>query len=71
MSARFRTVSPEMFLAGAVIISLTLAAVLSQIPGLAFGGFLVMAGVLVAADLVLYILMKLGVLKTPRDGRSI
>ena len=70
MSARFRTVSPEMFLAGAVIISLTMAGVLSQIPGLAFGGFLVMAGVLVAADLVLYILMKVGVIKAPRHNGS-
>ena len=68
MRAEIRNLTPEMYLAVAVIISLTLAAILSFVPGVAFGGFLVMAGVLVAADVVLYILMKLGILKTSRGN---
>jgi len=68
--ANVRNVLAELYLAGAVIISLVLAAILAQIPAVAFGGFFIMAAVLIAADLVLYILMKLGVLKAPRDNRS-
>lgn len=66
---RFRNASPEAYLAVAVIISIAIAAVLAQIPALAFGGFVPMALILIAADIVLYVLMKLGIVKSSRNNQ--
>jgi hypothetical protein len=49
------------------VVSVLVAALLTQIPALRFGSFWMMAGVLIGADLVLYGLMKLGVFKAPGD----
>jgi hypothetical protein len=49
------------------VVSVLVAAVLTQIPALRFGSFWMMTGVLIGADLVLYLLMKVGVFKAPRD----
>jgi hypothetical protein len=63
----FRNASPELYLAGSVVVSIVIAAIVVRIPALAFGRFFPVAGVLVASDMVLYILMRLGLLKPPRD----
>jgi hypothetical protein len=68
--AYFRKASPELYLAGLIVVSLGLAAIVAQFPGLAFGSFVRMAGVLIGADLVLYVLMKLEVVKAPRDRKT-
>jgi len=44
-----------------------LAALLAQTKVLAFGSFRMMAVVFVAADLLTYIIMKMGIIKSP-DG---
>jgi hypothetical protein len=49
------------------VISVLIAALLTRIPVLQFGSFWTMTGILVGADLVLYLLMKLGLFKAPRD----
>lgn len=67
MRERFSSASPEVYLVGSVAISIAIAAVVSRIPALAFGGFLQMVIVLIISDVVLYVLMKLGVFKAPRD----
>ncbi len=70
MASQLRNPSPEVYLAGAVVISLVLAAILTQIPAFAFGGFVRMAAVLVVADLALYVLMKLGAFGSRSNGRT-
>lgn len=67
MRERFSSASPELYLVGSVAISIAIAAIVSRIPALAFGGFRQMVIVLVISDVVLYVLMKLGVFKAPRD----
>jgi len=62
----FRKASPELYLAGSVVVSLAIATIVVRIPVLAFGRFLPVAAVLVASDLVLYVLMKVGLLSSPR-----
>lgn len=58
-------ISAERYLAGAVVVSVCVAAIASVVPRLAFDNLPKMAGVLVASDLVVYLLMKLRLL-----GRS-
>ena len=67
MSERLSSASPELYLVGSIAVSVAIAAVVSRIPQLAFGGFLQMVIVLVISDVVLYALMKVGVFKAPRD----
>ena len=55
-------ISPERYLMKSAALSVVMALVLSRIPALAFGGFIRMAIVLVAADVVLYALTKAKVL---------
>lgn len=57
-------ISPERYLAGAAFVSVAVAGIASQIPAIAFGGFVPMASVLLAADLVIYALAKFRLLKT-------
>lgn len=61
--ANSANVSAERYLVGAVVVSVVLAAIAVQVPALSFGSFVAMAGVLVAADVVVYVLMKLGFFK--------
>ncbi len=70
MRTHFRSASPELYLAGGIAVSLVLAAVMSRFPALAFAGFIAMAGVLVTADVVLYLLMKIGAIKAPSNRAS-
>jgi hypothetical protein len=65
--AYLRHPSPEQYLVVAVVISVAICVVFTQIGFLRFGSFGVMAAVLVASDVVIYLLMKLGVVKSPRD----
>ena len=67
MRAYLRKPSPEQYLVVAVVISVAICAIFTQIGFLRFGSFGVMAAVLVASDVVIYLLMKLGVVKSPRD----
>jgi hypothetical protein len=59
--------SPEAFAIVSVVIGVLLAAILTLVPTVAFGTFRQMAAILVAADLTVYIAMKLGWLKMWRD----
>jgi hypothetical protein len=63
---RSRTVTAEVITLVGAIISVLIAAVLTQFPPLRFGSFWLMAGVLVGADLVVYVLMKARLFKIPR-----
>ena len=60
-------ISAERSLAGTVLISVLIAAVASQFETLEFGSFVTMALILIAANLVTYALMKLGLFKSRRD----
>ena len=60
----FRT-SAEGFAVTSAIVGVMLAALLAQTEILAFGSFRMMAAVFVAADVLTYIIMKLGVIKSP------
>jgi len=62
----FRT-SAEGFAVTSAIVGVMLAALLAQTKILAFGSFRMMAVVFVAADLLTYIIMKMGIIKSP-DG---
>ena len=60
-------ISAERYLAGAIVVSVALAAIAATLPLLAFADFVQMAAVLIASDLVIYALVKLRFLKIPRD----
>lgn len=51
----------------AIAISLVAAALASRFPVIAFGSFQRMAAILIASDLVLYLALKLGVVKGVRS----
>lgn len=57
--------SPEAFMFVSALIGIALAALLAQTRVLAFGSFQMMAIAFVVADLAVYVLMKLGVIKAP------
>jgi hypothetical protein len=59
--------SAESSLLLAVIVSIVVAFVASRVPALAFGSFVQMVAILVAADLIVYLVMKIGLLSTPGD----
>lgn len=69
MRAYFRNASPELYLLVAALVSIAIAGILTRIPLLHFGTFREMSGVLVISDVLVYLLMKFGVLQSPRDGR--
>ena len=58
--------SPEGFAVASAVVGVLLAALLTLVPAVAFGTFWQMAAVLVGADLVVYLAMKLGWLKMRR-----
>lgn len=60
----FRT-SAEGFGVTSAIVGVMLAALLAQTEILAFGSFRMMAAVFVVADLLTYIVMKTGIIKSP------
>ena len=60
----FRT-SAEGFAVTSAIVGVMLAALLAQTNILAFGPFRMMAAVFLIADLLTYIIMKAGIIKSP------
>lgn len=60
----FRT-SAEAFAITSAIVGVMLAALLAQTEVLAFGSFRMMAVVFVIADVLTYIVMKAGIIKSP------
>lgn len=60
-------ISAERYLAGAIVVSIALAAIAAKVPLLAFADFVKMAAVLIASDLVIYALVKLRLLRISRD----
>jgi len=53
-------VSAERSLVLSVLVSVAIGAIASRIPALAFGSFTAMVAILIAADLVVYALTKIG-----------
>ena len=68
MISPFKSKSPESFALGSAVVGVLIAALLTLVPVVAFGTFWQMAAILVGADLVVYLAMKLGWLKM-RDVR--
>jgi hypothetical protein len=60
-------ISAERYLAGAIVVSVALAAIAAKVRLLAFADFVKMAAVLIASDLVIYALVKLRLLRISRD----
>jgi hypothetical protein len=65
-SSTFRT-SAEGFVVSSAVFGVMLAALLSQTRVLAFGSFRMMVVVFLIADIMIYITMKIGILRSPRD----
>ena len=69
MISPFPRKSPEAFALASVVVGVLLAAILTQVPAIAFGTFWQMAAILMAADLMVYLAMKLGWLKMKGGSR--
>lgn len=67
MRDRIRKVSPEIFALYSALIGIALAAVLAQTRIFAFGSFQMMLVSFLVADIGLYAMMKLRLIKAPRD----
>ena len=67
MRTHLRNASPELYLVVAATVSIAIAAIFTRVPLLRFGSFTGMSIVLLASDLVIYVLMKTGLMKSPRD----
>jgi hypothetical protein len=65
-STTFRR-SAEGFFISSAVFGVLLAALLAQTHVLAFGSFAMMAIVFLVADLIGYIMMKLGLMRSPKD----
>lgn len=70
MRAHLRNASPELYLVVAAAVSIAIAAIVTRVPRLQFGSFIEMSVVLLASDVVIYLLMKIGLMKSPRDRGS-
>jgi hypothetical protein len=70
MSTRDFRMSAEGFAVTSAIVGLMLAALLAQTKVLAFGSFRLMAIVFVVADLLTYLTMKAGIIKSPGEWGS-
>lgn len=67
MRDRLRNSSPEVFALYSAVVGIALAALLAQTRVLAFGSFQMMLATFLVADLGLYAMMKLRLIKSPRD----
>ena len=67
MRAYLRNASPEVYLIIAAGVSIAIAAIVTRVPLLRFGSFVEMSIVLLASDVVIYLLMKIDLMKSPRD----
>jgi len=66
----FRT-SAEGFALYSAVVGVLIAALLAQTQMLAFGSFRMMVAVFLVADLMTYLTMKAGIIRSPRDwGRQ-
>lgn len=70
MSTRTFRTSAEGFALASAIFGVMLAALLAQTKVLAFGSFRMMAAVFIIADVLTYILMKAGIIKSPERWRE-
>jgi predicted permease len=66
LSRSFFSKSPESYAVGSAIVAVLMAAVLTRTPAAAFGTFWQMIAILLGADIVVYVMMKLGWIKLPR-----
>ena len=65
--ARFlRTASPEAYFLFSALIGIVLAGIASRIPGLDLG-FVTLVVILLSIDVITYVAMKVGWMKTPRQ----
>jgi hypothetical protein len=62
----FVTRSAETYALANAIVAVLMAALLTRTPAVAFGTFWQMAAILIVADVVVYVVMKLGWIRTPR-----
>lgn len=69
MTRFFSNRSPESYAVANAIVGVLMAAVLTRIPALAFGTFRQMVVILLSADAVAYVVMKLVSMRTPRAGK--
>ena len=58
--------SAELYTVIAFVISVVAAGIATKIPGAAFGSFRHMTAILIASDVVLYLTLKLGLMKRHR-----
>lgn len=65
MSTRAFRMSAEGFAVTSAVMGVLLAGLLAQTKVLAFGSFRMMAAVFVIADVLTYIIMKMGIIKSP------
>ena len=70
MKRFLRNASPESYFVFSAVIGAVIAAVVSQIPGLDIS-FLVLLGIFLSVDLLTYIAMKAGWIRTPRQRSGI
>jgi hypothetical protein len=63
----FRKGSPELFFVISALLGILLSAVVSLVPALGFS-FVQFLTIMLSADVVTYIAMKAGVVKTPGGG---
>jgi hypothetical protein len=65
----FNSKSPEAFALASAVVGVLMAALLTLVPAASFGTFWQMTAILLSADLVVYLAMKLGWLKMRRDRK--
>lgn len=70
MAQFLRTASPGTFFLFSAVLGVVMAWLASMIPGLDMN-FLTLAGILIALDVVTYIAMKAGWMRTPRQRSGI
>jgi hypothetical protein len=66
MAKFLRTASPEQYFAFSALLGIVLAYIASRIPALDMD-FLTLAAILVVIDLITYVAMKAGWMRTPRQ----
>lgn len=70
MKRFLRNASPESYFVFSAVVGIVLAAIISQIPGLDMS-FLLLLGIFLSVDLLTYIAMKAGWIRTPRQRSGI
>jgi hypothetical protein len=65
----FNSKSPETFGLASAVVGVLMAALLTLVPAVSFGTFWQMTAILLSADIVVYLAMKVGWLKMRRDRK--